>query len=597
MQPAHLLTKNENDIYKAAEAGMSASPPEHENKSGQHGAPSSSPSSLPITYRYLSFSTSLPTPYLHPSRSHPTPPPPCPDLSPYASPFLWSSTRKNTVLLLSLAISIFAAYSAGSYTIPAPYLEAKFNISSVAYLTGITAFCLGFGSAPMFLAPFSEINGRRPVFIASAILFLVSIFGCGATDSFAGMIVARVFVGIGASTFATMVGGILSDVYETRERNTPMALYSGTVLLGTGLGPLMSGFIVEGVGWRWVFYVHGIIVGVLTVAATLLFKETRGSVLLSRKAKVLNRWYEKLEKEGYEGMVCEGDGEDGEKSRVQRIRWKVKSDEERASLLTTIAISLYRPFHLLFTEPVVFFFSLWAAFAWGVLYLQFDAIPLIYQSVHHFSLSSAGAVFASTCIGSLLATLLSIIQEPLARRYFAQYRTNITTTTTEDSIQKPNNPPLTLRSRLANLLCSHTPESRLAYACPTSLLLPLGLLLFSLTSPTPSIHWALPTFALILATIGIFSIYLAVFNYLADTYHVYASSAIAGQSFARNLLGAVFPLFAVQMFERLGTRGAGGLLCGLAAGLSVVPWVLVRWGEGIRGRSRFAREVVGVEGR
>jgi hypothetical protein len=48
---------------------------------------------------------------------------------------------------------------------------------------------------------------------------------------------------------------------------------------------------------------------------------------------------------------------------------------------------------LLFTEPVVFFFSLWVAFSWAVLYLQFGSIPLIFQVNHHFNLEQAGAVF------------------------------------------------------------------------------------------------------------------------------------------------------------------------------------------------------------
>jgi hypothetical protein len=44
------------------------------------------------------------------------------------------------------------------------------------------------------------------------------------------------------------------------------------------------------------------------------------------------------------------------------------------------------------------------------------------------------------------------------------------------------------------------------------------------------VPWIVPTIAVACATMGIFSVYLAVFNYLADTYHRYASSAIAAQS-------------------------------------------------------------------
>lgn len=94
--------------------------------------------------------------------------------------------------------------------------------------------------------------------------------------------------------------------------------------------------------WRWVFYVQSITCGTLILLVVLFFKETRGSVLLSRKAHALNRWYEEREKAGYVGfeMILES----GEKKEKQRIRWKVKSDEEKESLKKMIRISLYRPF-------------------------------------------------------------------------------------------------------------------------------------------------------------------------------------------------------------------------------------------------------------
>jgi hypothetical protein len=81
-----------------------------------------------------------------------------------------------------------------------------------------------------------------------------------------------------------------------------------------------------------------------------------------------------------------------------------------------------------------------------------------------------------------------------------------------------------------------TPEGRLYFACIESACMPIGLFMFGWTS-FPDIHWVVPAIAIGIATIGIFSIYLATFNFLADTYHRYASSALAAQSFCRNMLG------------------------------------------------------------
>lgn len=100
------------------------------------------------------------------------------------------------------------------------------------------------------------------------------------------------------------------------------------------------------------------------------------------------------------------------------------------------------------------------------------------------------------CIGVILATIISIGQDKIASRF---------------------------------KLLPPTAEGRLYFSCIESAFMPIGLFWFGWTS-YPSIPYIVPALAVGCATMGIFSIYLAVFNYLADTYHRYASSAIAAQS-------------------------------------------------------------------
>lgn len=90
------------------------------------------------------------------------------------------------------------------------------------------------------------------------------------------------------------------------------------------------------------------------------------------------------------------------------------------------------------------------------------------------------------CIGAALATVLGIYQEKLALSY----------------------------GKL-----SSAPEGRLYFSRVESVLMPIGLFWFGWTSYS-SIHWIVPTISIGVITMGIFSIYLAVFNYLADTYQL-----------------------------------------------------------------------------
>jgi multidrug resistance protein len=531
-----------------------------------------------IVWRYLTFETDLPhQSTIHPSQTGQEPPPEPPNLKKYTNPFDWSEKRKGFTIWVSCVITTLTAFSAGAYSPGVGQMTQEWGVSSVAALVGITTFTTGFAFAPMVLAPFSEINGRRPVFLASGVLFVICQLCSGVTRSYAGMLVARFFLGVGGSTFSTMVGGVVSDIYHAQDRNTPMALFSGAALFGTGFGPLVCGFIAQNTTWRWIFYTQTISCGTMVALICVVFKETRGSVLLSRKAKALNKWYEAREAAGYYGFDMSYSEEPGA-TISQRLRWKVKSDEERASLGKMIGVSLYRPFHLLFTEPVVFWFSLWVAFSWAVLYLTLAAIPLVFQNNHGFSLQQANAVFAAMCIASILAAILSIYQEKIAKKY----------------------------GKLTN-----TPEGRLYFSCIESACMPIGLFMFGWTS-SPSVHWIVPTIAIGIATVGIFSIYLATFNFLADTYHRYASSALAAQSFCRNMLGkfpvspnwtvtnshlgGIFPLITTQMYSKLGYGPASSLLGGIGAILTIVPWILVFYGPRIRARSKFASEIMDVHG-
>ncbi|KAL1306094.1 hypothetical protein AAFC00_004212 [Neodothiora populina] len=513
----------------------------------------------PIQWKYLTFEMTLPRPsrILEPTPNG-TPPPQEPNLKEYESPFNWSPRRKQFITWLSCAATMITAYAAGSYTAGDAQMQQYWGVSHVAITVGVTTFTTGFAIAPMVLAPFSEINGRRPMFVITGCLYVILQLCCAVTRSYPGMLVARFWMGCFSSTFSTMVGGVVSDIYHAKDRNTAMALFSGSALFGTGLGPLVSCFIAENTTWRWIFYLQIISCGVVQAVVVLFFKETRGSVLLSRKAKKLNQYYDALEEAGYYCLDVPSPS-DPSKVKSMRIRWKVKADEERASLSRSIGISLYRPFHMLFTEPVVFFFSLWISFAWAVLYLTFGAIPLVFTRSHNFTLSQSGAVFSAISIAAIISTILSIVAENFTKKRFPKI--------------------------------SETPEGRLYIACGLSALLPVGLFWFGWSS-FPSVPWIVPALAIGCATMGIFSIYLAVFNYLADTYHRYASSALAAQSFCRNMLGGVFPLVTTQMFNKMTFQGAGSFLGGVGALLTLVPFVLLIFGPRIRARSKFASEIM-----
>jgi hypothetical protein len=78
--------------------------------------------------------------------------------------------------------------------------------------------------------------------------------------------------------------------------------------------------------------------------------------------------------------------------------------------------------------------------------------------------------------------------------------------------------------------------------------------------------------------------YYAVNNYIIDSYHKYAASALAAKVFLRSGGGAAFPLFTTQMYHRLGLQWASWLLAFLGVGMVFIPYGFYVYGARIRAR-------------
>lgn len=87
---------------------------------------------------------------------------------------------------------------------------------------------------------------------------------------------------------------------------------------------------------------------------------------------------------------------------------------------------------------------------------------------------------------------------------------------------------------------------------------------------------------------GIVTCYAGIFTFLVESYPLYAASALAANSFARSAFAAVFPLFGLQMYNKLGYQWATSLLGFLVLACAPFPYLFYRYGRRIRQHSKFA---------
>ncbi|KAH8913460.1 MFS general substrate transporter, partial [Atractiella rhizophila] len=301
------------------------------------------------------------------------------------NPFNWTSRKKWTITILCCWYCLLVASTASAFAICIPGmttdLGSKSEINNLALgLQVAFPYPLGFGVAPLVLAPFSEAYGRNPLYIVTTLLYAAFFIPQALTRSIAAICVVRFLSGAAASTGSTMVGGTVADMFESSQRGVPMSIFSICTFAGTGLGAVWFGYVEQDIGWRWSNWIQLILASVTWLLMLLILRETRGSVILSRIAQHL-------------------------RSITGDERYKVKADEERASLAILIRVSLSRPLYLMATEPVVLSFSLWVGFAWGVLYLLLEAIPLVCKNVYGFDNGQTGLAFFAITIGGVFGGL------------------------------------------------------------------------------------------------------------------------------------------------------------------------------------------------
>ncbi|ODO01705.1 hypothetical protein I350_06531 [Cryptococcus amylolentus CBS 6273] len=449
-------------------------------------------------------------------------------------PYNFATWRKYAILTAANIATYIAAANLASVAVLADFGTAYFDISREKWELSLTVGMLAIACAPLALAPLSESFGRNPVYqVTSVITAVMWIPQIWSNHNYSGVLAARFFQGVGMSVSNSMVGGTVADLFRPDQRGFAMSFFTASIFWAQGTGITFSGWAGEKLGLQWAWGIQAIIAALSVVYNIFFMRETRADVLLSRRAKAMTK------KTG--------------KKHIAVV------DLEKTALLTLIKVSIIRPLHYLITEPIVTALSLWFGFAWGVIFLGQSSVMLVFEQ-YGFSAAEAGSFEIAMVIGATIGLFAQFHQESLYRRA---------------AIKHNGKAP---------------PEARLYWAAYGGLLFPLALYVYAWTGQ-PSVHWAVPGVALVFMNWGVFMIYSGVFTYLADAYEIYSSSAQAAQSFCRNVLGGVFPLFVRQMYKGMGYPQASTLVASVALGLATAPFLLLMFGKKLRAKSKVTSQL------
>ena len=119
-----------------------------------------------------------------------------------------------------------------------------------------SAFMLASTTAVPLYGKLSDIYGRRKLYVSAMALFLIGSVWCGWANSMTQLIFARALQGIGAGGIMPLAFILIGEMFSLEQRAKMQGLFSGVWGVSSIVGPLLGGFLVDQLSWRWIFYIN-----------------------------------------------------------------------------------------------------------------------------------------------------------------------------------------------------------------------------------------------------------------------------------------------------------------------------------------------------
>jgi MFS family permease len=190
--------------------------------------------------------------------------------------------RWIALLILSLSLTLIVMDST-IVNIAFPSIRATFNANFAQAEWINSIYSLIFGAALITWGKLGDQYGRRNIFTAGAVVFLIGSAGSGLATSIEMMILFRAVQGMGGAMMSPSTLSIVSATFKGRERGIAFGIWGATAGVAAALGPILGGYLITYGGaadsWRLAFLIN-VPIGIIAIIGTFwAIRETRDSLV------------------------------------------------------------------------------------------------------------------------------------------------------------------------------------------------------------------------------------------------------------------------------------------------------------------------------
>jgi EmrB/QacA subfamily drug resistance transporter len=184
----------------------------------------------------------------------------------------------NWTLAAAILGSSMAFIDATVVNVALPAMQSGLN-ATIAQVQWIgAAFTLTQAALLLAGGALGDLYGRRRIFTIGAVLFAVASLWCGAAPSIEQLIAARALQGVGGALLVPGSLALVSAAFADDARGKAIGTWSGLTSITTALGPVLGGWLVQHLSWRWAFFVNLPLAAIVVAIAIVRVPESYATV-------------------------------------------------------------------------------------------------------------------------------------------------------------------------------------------------------------------------------------------------------------------------------------------------------------------------------
>jgi EmrB/QacA subfamily drug resistance transporter len=206
---------------------------------------------------------------------------------------------ENWVLAATILGTGMALIDSTAMNVVLPVLQLEFSASITTVQWIIEAYALLLASLMLLGGSLGDNFGRRRIFALGVVVFTAASIWCGVAADVNHLIIARIFQGIGGALLVPGSLAIINVSFNVDQRGRAIGAWSGFTAVTTALGPVLGGWLVDNLSWRYVFFIN---VPIAAIVLCILFFGVPESRNKERGGK-LDLWGALLATTGLGGVV------------------------------------------------------------------------------------------------------------------------------------------------------------------------------------------------------------------------------------------------------------------------------------------------------